>query len=615
MLASIAIVVLDSTAATQAQKLKQALPNSEIHGLSGRVGDLADISFSETVAHLQSLFVGNRPIIGFFASGILIRALAPVLSDKHAEPPVLAVSVDGATVVPLLGGHHGANDLALTISGILDCVPAVTTAGDARLGLTLDAPPQGWRVANPGAAKTIMAALLAGDDVALAVETGDAGWIRESRATFTDGDASCRVRVTDQAIPADATDLVLHPPVLALGVGCERDASPDELIAHACQTLNDANLATGSIACVVSINLKADEVAVHALASHLGVPARFFTAEELEAEAGRLENPSDVVFQETGCHGVAEGAALAAVGATGELIAPKAKSLRTTCAIARAGGGALIDPLTVGRPQGSLAIVGIGPGMADWRTPQVTRALVEADDVVGYGLYLDLIEDVIRGKQRHQSELAQEEVRARAALDLAAEGRRVALVCSGDAGIYALATLVFELLDREDRPEWNRLAISVCPGVSAIQAAASRIGAPIGHDFCTISLSDLLTPWEAIRQRLEGAAMGGFVVALYNPVSKRRQKHITEARNILLKHRSAETPVVLARNLGREGEDISVIRLDELGPDKADMLTLVLIGNSQSVEMKRGNNRWVYTPRGYAAKLTPVSGTGLKSQE
>ncbi|NQV43858.1 MAG: precorrin-3B C(17)-methyltransferase [Rhodospirillales bacterium] len=614
MLASIALVVLDSAAAAQAQKLKQALPGSEIHGLAGRVGDLADISFSETVAHLQSLFVGNRPIIGFFASGILIRALAPVLSDKHAEPPVLAVSVDGATVVPLLGGHHGANDLAHTISSILGCVPAVTTAGDTRLGLALDAPPQGWRVANRGAAKAITAALLAGDDVALAVEAGDAGWIRGSRATFTDGDASYRVRVTDQVALEGATDLVLHPPVLALGVGCERDASPDELIAHACQTLKGANLAAGAVACVVSIDLKADEVAVHALASHLGVPVRFFTAEELEAEVGRLENPSNVVFQETGCHGVAEGAALAAVGAAGKLIAPKAKSLRTTCAIARADGGALIDPLTVGHPQGALAIVGIGPGMADWRTPQVTRALAEADDVVGYGLYLDLIEDVIRGKQRHQSELAQEEVRARAALDLAAEGRRVALVCSGDAGIYALATLVFELLDREDRPEWNRLAISVCPGVSAIQAAASRIGAPIGHDFCTISLSDLLTPWEAIQQRLEGAALGDFVVALYNPVSKRRQKHITEARDILLKHRPAETPVVLARNLGREGEDISVIRLDELGPDKADMLTLVLIGNSQSVEMKRGNNRWVYTPRGYAAKLTPVSGAGQKSQ-
>ncbi len=601
MLAPVALVVLDSAAAEQAQVLKKEFPGSEIHGLAGRADDQADVSFSETMEHLQSLFLGKRPIVGFFSSGILIRALAPLLSDKQTEPPVLAVSSDGASVVPLLGGHHGANELALSIAGALNGVAAVTTAGDTRLGLALDVPPAGWCVANPEAAKAVMAALLANEAVALKVDAGNADWIMESRATFVETDAVHCIRITDRS---DADDgLIFHPPVLALGVGCERNADPEELIALAHQTLDDANLAAHAVACVVSIDLKADEAAVHALADHLGVPARFFSPDELEAEAARLANPSDVVFQETGCHGVAEGAALAAVGGLGALIVPKVKSLRATCAIARVESGVLINPQTTGRPQGSLAVVGIGPGMADWRTPQVTRALAQADDVVGYGLYLDLIEDVIQGKQRHQSELAQEEARARVALDLAAEGRRVALVCSGDAGIYALATLVFELLDREDRADWNRLALSVCPGVSAIQAAASRIGAPIGHDFCTISLSDLLTPWDVIRQRLEGAAFGDFVVALYNPVSKRRQKHIIEARDILLRHRPAETPVVLARNLGREGEDISVIRLDELGPDKADMLTLVLIGNSQSVELNRGVGRWVYTPRGYGTKM------------
>jgi len=588
--------------------LKKKFAGAEVHGLLGRADDQADVSFSETVDHLQSLFLSNRPIVGIFASGILIRALAPLLSDKKLEPPVLAVSGDGMSVVPLLGGHHGANDLARTIAGVLDGVAAITTAGDARLGLALDAPPGGWRVANPAGAKAVMAALLADEAVALEIEAGNADWIREARATFVEADATHRIRITDRYVVDGGRDLVLHPPVLALGVGCERNAGPEELITLAEQVLDDAKLAASAVACVVSIDLKADEVAVHGLADHLGVPARFFTGGELEAEAARLANPSDVVFQETGCHGVAEGAALATVGASGALVVSKAKSLRATCAIARAETGTLINPHTVGRPQGSLAVVGIGPGMADWRTPQVTKALAEADDVVGYGLYLDLIEDVIQGKPRHQSGLAQEEARVRAALDLAAEGRRAALVCSGDAGIYALATLVFELLDREDRPDWNRIALSVCPGVSAIQAAASRIGAPIGHDFCTVSLSDLLTPWDVIRQRLEGAAVGDFVVALYNPVSKRRQKHIAEARDILLRRRPAHTPVVLARNLGREGEDISVIRLDELGPDKADMLTLVLIGNSQSVELRRGTGRWVYTPRGYASKLAMAAG-------
>jgi len=603
MLSNVVLVVLDVGAARMAYRLKETLPAAEVHGLASRVGGQVDQSFTDTAAHLQKLFRTGRPIVGFCAAGIVIRALAPLLSDKQTEPPVLAVSGDGNSIVPLLGGHHGANDLANTIAVALGGQAAVTTAGDVRLGLALDAPPEGWRVANPEAAKSVTAALLAGEAVSLTVEVGDASWITESHAVFVDGDAVYKVVVTDRSVEVDDTTLVLHPPVLILGVGCERGADPEELIALTAQTLNASGLAVGAVACVTSIDLKADEAAVHDLARYLGISARFFPAGDLEAQAARLENPSDVVFQETGCHGVAEGSALASVGDGGVLVVPKAKSVRATCAIARAEPGANLDPSTIGRGQGSLAVVGIGPGMADWRTPQVSRALADADDVVGYGLYLDLIEDVIRGKQRHQSELAEEEARARAALDLAAEGKRVALVCSGDAGIYALATLVFELLDREDRADWNRLAISVCPGVSAIQAAASRIGAPIGHDFCTVSLSDLLTPWEVIRQRLEGAALGDFVVALYNPVSKRRQKHIVEARDILLTGRPADTPVVLARNLGRDGEDVSVIRLDELGPDKADMLTLVLIGNSQSLELKRGINRWVYTPRGYAAKM------------
>ena len=189
------------------------------------------------------------------------------------------------------------------------------------------------------------------------------------------------------------------------------------------------------------------------------------------------------------------------------------------------------------------------------------------------------------------------------ALDIAAEGRNVALVCSGDAGIYALATLVMELLDREDRPDWNRLDIATMPGVSAFQAAAARIGAPMGHDFCLISLSDLLTPWEEIERRLKAAAMGDFVVAFYNPVSKRRRTQLAAARDILLTGRGPDTPVILARNLGRPEERIEVVTLGELTPNHADMLTLVVVGNSQTRRMTRGGVIRVYTPRGYAAKM------------
>jgi cobalt-precorrin 5A hydrolase/precorrin-3B C17-methyltransferase len=186
----------------------------------------------------------------------------------------------------------------------------------------------------------------------------------------------------------------------------------------------------------------------------------------------------------------------------------------------------------------------------------------------------------------------------------------VALISSGDAGIYAMASLVFELLHHEEREDWNRVKVMVVPGISALQAAAARIGAPLGHDFCAISLSDLLTPREDILKRVRAAAEGDFVVAFYNPVSMRRRDLLEEARDILLSARPLDTPVVLACNLGREGEDVSVTTLEVLTTSQADMLTLVLVGNSHSRAVQRGESLWVYTPRGYGNKKNPASAPG-----
>lgn len=603
MSAAPVIVVLDRNAVELASTVRDAMPGSRIHGLATRVPENADETFTDTADHLQGLFAAGTPIVGICAAGILIRCLAPAIGDKHAEPPVLALAGDGSAVVPLLGGHRGANALADEIAATLGIAASKTTASDVRLGMAFDEPPDGWTLATPDAVKDATARVLAGASVGVDGGFGAAEWLTPTHPP-AHADDVVRVLADDRTAGDERYDIVYRPRSLALGVGCERNCEPGELRDLALETLQGAGLAPESVACVVSIDLKSDEPAVHALASHLGVPARFFPAAALEAEAARLKTPSDIVYQETGCHGVAEGAALATVGATGSLIVPKIKSARATCAVARADG--IVDPVSAGHARGRLAVVGIGPGQAGWRTPEVSRQLAAASDVVGYGLYLDLVAELIAGKTRHHSELAEEEARVRKALDLAAEGRSVALVCSGDAGIYALATLVFELIDREDRADWNRIEVSVSPGVSAIQAAAARIGAPIGHDFCTISLSDLLTPWPAIERRLEGASHADFVVALYNPVSKRRRHQIEAARDILLGNRPPETPVVLARNLGRPGETIDVIQLTELTPDSADMLTLVLIGNSQSRHIVRGGREWVYTPRGYAAKFAEI---------
>jgi cobalt-precorrin 5A hydrolase/precorrin-3B C17-methyltransferase len=278
------------------------------------------------------------------------------------------------------------------------------------------------------------------------------------------------------------------------------------------------------------------------------------------------------------------------------LIVPKRRSRRATCAVARAAEP--INAGAIGRPRGRLAIIGIGPGNPAWRTPEASAALAEASDVVGYGLYLDLLGHAIARKERHASALGKEEARVRRALDLAAEGRSVALVSSGDAGIYGLASLVFELLDREAKPEWQAAELQVCPGVSALQAAAARAGAPLGHDFCAISLSDLMTPWETIRARLEAAAAADFVIALYNPRSARRRVRLTEAANTLLRHFPAQTPVFVGRNLGRDEEERHIIALSELAGADIDMLTVVLVGSSRTRRLD-GDPPYLYTPRGY----------------
>jgi cobalt-precorrin 5A hydrolase/precorrin-3B C17-methyltransferase len=593
----IALVALTENGAALSRRLKPLLPGAEIHGLNGRVA-AADHRFDRAAEHLALLFQAGVAIVGVCAAGILVRALAPHLGDKRSEPPVLALAEDGSVAVPLLGGHHGANDLAQKIAAALGGTAAITTAGELRFGLALDEPPAGWRIATPARIKPVTAALLAGAPVALRLEVGRADWLTRSGIDFDDrGDPG--LRITDRIGPwGDA--LVYHPPVLALGIGCERGCDAEELNALVRDTLTRHGLADGAIALVASIDIKMDEPALHELGQTLGVPVRFFDAATLEAEAPRLATPSDLVFRETGCHGVAEGAALAAAGRAAVLVVAKTKSRCATCAVARAPAD--IDPGTAGRARGRLMVVGIGPGDAAWRTPEVSAALAAAEDVVGYGLYLDLIGDAIAGKPRHATGLGAEEARVRHALELAASGRRVALVSSGDAGIYALATLVFELIDHENRAAWNRVDIAVMPGVSAVQAAAARAGAPLGHDFCAISLSDLLTPWPEIARRVEAAAAGDFVVALYNPASLRRRHQFDEALAILRRARSEATPVVLARNLGRAGEKVEILPLSRLTVDMVDMLTLVVVGSSRTRLVERGGRRWVYTPRGYAAK-------------
>lgn len=452
------IVILGESSVAIARQIQAALPAAIVYGLAERTQsvDRSYAKFGETV---QALFSNGTPIVGLCASGILIRSLAPLLSDKRAEPPVIAVAEDGSAVVPLLGGLTGANELAIAIAHALEAKAAITATGQLRFKIVLEAPPPGYRLINPDHAKAFTSDLIAGATVKL---VGDAPWLRQSNLPFT-SDGTHTIEVTDRATTGNATHLVYQP------------------------------------------------VAV----------------------------------------------------------------------------------------RGKLAIVGTGPGAAEWMSPEVKALLQAATDLVGYKTYLDLVGAFAQGK-RHESDNRVELDRARQALDLAADGRSVVIVSSGDPGIYAMAAAVFEVIDREAKPAWQQLDIHVAPGISAMQAAAAAIGAPLGHDFCAISLSDILKPWSVIEQRLTAAAQADFVIALYNPVSKQRTWQLEEAKALLLKWRSPTTPVVLARNLGRSGQSVQVIALGQLTSTHADMRTVLLIGSSRTRTIARNDGGvWVYTPREY----------------
>jgi len=567
---------------------------AQLHGREGRV-DSADATFENTLDYVRVLFAAGIPIVGVCAAGILVRGVAPMLVDKFNEPPVVSVPDDGSTVIPLLGGHRGANRLARQIAEGLKTHAAVTTAGDVAMGVALDEPPSGYRLNNPQNAKSVMASLLSGSDVCVLGEN------------IFDITSVCNgyitLAVSEAPLDGDDLTLVYHPQKFTLGLGCARGCTVDEMWRLVSESLSDAGIAAGAIACIGSLDLKGDEPAMIETAVRLGVPFRVFTAAELEVLTPKLANPSDVVFAEVGCHGVSEAAALAL--ADGDLVVEKKKTLNATCAVVKSK-----DVITklAGRPRGKLSIIGIGPGQHSWRTPEASKLIAEAEELVGYGLYIDLLGPLAAGKKRSDFPLGGEEARCRYALEQAGKGKNIALVCSGDAGIYAMGALVFELLERDETAlgvsnAAKRVEVQCTPGVSALQGAAARAGAPLGHDFCTISLSDLLTPRDDIIRRLHAAAEGDFVIAFYNPVSKSRRTLLAEAREILLLHRPGNTPVMLASSLGRPEEHVRYRRLDELEVDEVDMLTVVLVGSSNSRLAHLGEGPRMFTPRGYARKI------------
>jgi cobalt-precorrin 5A hydrolase/precorrin-3B C17-methyltransferase len=552
-------------------------------------------------------------LVCFLAAGAVIRLVAPLLESKATDPA--AVCVDEATrfAVPLVGGHAGgANALAVRVADVLGAQPVITTASDAAGLPGLD--DLGWPA--EGAVAAVTRALLDGGTVILdSDETWPLPALPITRAEISAQQAECafghaladpnahlaptpgaqergesqglaagpdryRILVTDRVVTADARTVVLRPLSLVVGVGASRNVSRAEVLGLIDDTLAEAGLSLASVTALATVDAKGAEPGLVAAAGDRGWPLLTYSAARLAAIP--VPNPSAAASAAVGTPSVAEAAALAGADV---LAVEKRKSAMATVAIGRI------------RPRGRLAVVGLGPGARDLLPPRAVAELRRASIVVGLGQYVDQVRDLLRpGTEVLASDLGAEEERAKAAVTLARAGHAVALVGSGDAGVYAMASPALLQADGDGDSAGGDIEVVVVPGITASLAAAALLGAPLGHDHAVISLSDLHTPWEVIERRVRAAAEADYVTVFYNPRSKGRHWQLGAALAVLAAHRPPWTPAAIVRNAARTGQRVVLTTVAAFDPEAVDMLSLVIVGASTT----RVVGGRMVTPRGYS---------------
>ena len=536
-------------------------------------------------------------LVCFLAAGAVIRLIGPLLDSKFADPAVVCVDEAARYAVALAGGHGmGGNALAARVAEVLGAKPVITTATDSTGIPGLDS--LGW--ATEGAVAAVSRALLDGDPVRLDSErtwplpafpdvqpaspppggasavgtcsgSASAGSASDGSAT-TGGPGGYRILITDQAVAADEWTAVLRPPSLAVGVGASRGVSAGELLGLIDGALADAGLSASSVTGLATVHAKAGEPGITEAAARRGWPVTAYPAELLAGV--EVPNPRGAPLAAVGTPSVAEAAALTSGD---DLVVTKRKSAMATVAVARI------------RPRGRLAIVGLGPGARDLLPPRAASELRRASVVVGLDQYLDQVRDLLRpGTRVLASRLGEEKARAAAAVREAAVGHAVALLGSGDAGVYGMASPALAQAGQD-------IDVVAVPGVTASLAAAALLGAPLGHDHAVISLSDLHTPWPVIRRRVQAAADGDFVVIFYNPRSRDRDWQLPAALEILAGQRPGSTPVGIVRSASRPGQRVTLSTLAKLDVTEVDMLSVVIVGCSAS-QVIAGR---LVTPRGY----------------
>ncbi len=532
------------------------------------------------------------------AIGAAIRLIAPLLGSKDIDPAVLVIDSKANYVVPLIGGHKaGAEKLAFLVAADLGAIPVITSDSNCMGRLALDSFGKDWGWRSSGKTtqwNELMFSQARGVKCHVEQFSGSTLWLESdaAKSSFELSEEKTSLLPKVFISPYKTNNCSWHPPTVWIGVGCERSTSYELLKTALEASLNEIGIAIEAVAGLASVDIKSDEKCLLSLSKIFNWPIRFFSKELLSTV--EVPNPSLVVEQAIGTPSVAESAALLAADNPKKLLlnkrifsAHEGQVGAVTLAIANSDTPFAPD-------QGELHLVGSGPGDLSFMTQDARAALSRSVVWIGYSRYLDLVEPLRRADQvRIDSQLTNELLRCKRALELAKQGVKVSLISSGDSGIYGMAGLALELW-LEDNHCPNPL-FEVHPGISALQVAAAKLGAPIMHDFCAISLSDCLTNWSVIERRLEAAAAGDFVVAIYNPRSQNRDWQLLRAIEIFLAHREAKTPVALARQLGREEEEVQLHTLSEFPVNKVDMLSLILLGNS-STRISKGR---MVTPRGY----------------
>lgn len=554
--------------------------------LAHRWSDARD--YDEPVAAaLRRAWTECDGVVCFLAVGASVRLLAPLLGTKTTDPGVVCVDEARRFAVPVVGGHAGgANALAARVAAALGCEPVITTASDAAGIPALDTfgADLGFRVEPSSDQAAVGAALLSGTPVTV---LADATWpLPPLPANVSTGPEPTAplIAITDRLIEPPRPAVVYRPPSLVVGVGASRGAPAAEVLDLVDDALDEAGLSPLSVGHLATVDAKLAEPGIVAAAGSRGWPLAGHAADRLAAIA--VPNPSEVVRAAVGTPSVAEAAALA--GGRAELVVAKRVSRHATVAVARHA------------PRGWLTLVGLGPGARDLMTPRASAAIVRAGVVVGLDSYVDQVRDLLRpGTRVLASGLGAEEKRAAAAVAAARDGHAVALLGSGDAGVYAMGSPALALAGAD-------IDVVGVPGVTAALAAAALLGAPLGHDAATISLSDLHTPWEVIERRVEAAAAGDFVVTFYNPRSRDRDWQLGKALALLAVARHPQTPVGIVREASRPEQRVLLTTLAEFsaGPDcdpeydpayDVDMRSVVVVGSSTS-HVVAGR---MVTPRGY----------------